>query len=97
MLAGFVVISYLFDFFDLVVKICGVNVPPRSAPWISPAQAGSSGSIALRRRRRDGVLRNPLGCLAKLRCQNPAWMPDFGTRKGLKRYPFLPQAKKIQA
>jgi hypothetical protein len=23
--------------------------------------------------------------------------PDFGTRKGLERYPFLPEAKKIQA
>jgi hypothetical protein len=33
----------------------------------------------------------------ELRCQNPAGMPDFGMRKGLKRYPFLPEAKKIQA
>jgi hypothetical protein len=24
-------------------------------------------------------------------------MPDFGKRKGLKRFPFLPEAKKIQA
>jgi hypothetical protein len=30
-------------------------------------------------------------------CGMDAGTPDFGTRKGLKRYPFLPEAKKIQA
>jgi hypothetical protein len=35
--------------------------------------------------------------VGKLRCQNPAGTPDFDTRKGLERYPFLPEAKKIQA
>jgi hypothetical protein len=49
-------------------------------------------SIAIRLWWIDGVC-----ALRKLRCRNPAGTPDYGTRKGLERYPFLPEAKKIQA
>jgi hypothetical protein len=48
-------------------------------------------SIALRRRRRGGVLQS------KTPMPKSGRTPDLGKRKGLQRYPFLPQAKKIQA
>jgi hypothetical protein len=48
-------------------------------------------SIAIRRRRIDGV------CLRQTPMSKSGRTPDFGTRKGLQRYPFLPEAKKIQA
>jgi hypothetical protein len=76
---------YFFYFFDFAVKKFSRGAAA-GMPLFPEVIAAKRQLLAIRRRRIDGVCRRQAGRDAVLQ-----------QRKGLKRYPFLPQAKKIQA